>query len=297
MHNTDPVGRPAEQPGAGPRRPGQWHRLRAAALGVIAAVVALLAAYGAWGGMLGELHRLERRGTMQTSDALPVLLWAALVLALLWAAVLIALATSTLLSALVRGPAGGTATGSGAAPTPPPTGLVGRVAAVLLAFTALSSLSTAAPAFASTPPAVATVATVSVAASAGSAHAGMLTNADGTAKDVATTSDSCDSDSAPTPGWVPDKPSRTDQVARDCAPLVTGKPVADDSGEVVVHRGDTLWSIAARHLGPHADAHAIAAEWPRWYAANRDVIGDNPDQLSIGASLRAPQHTLEGSTR
>jgi hypothetical protein len=64
------------------------------------------------------------------------------------------------------------------------------------------------------------------------------------------------------------------------------RPVPD--GAVVVHRGDTLWDIAARHLGPGATPAAIAAEWPRWYAANRAVIGPDPDRILPGQRLAAP---------
>lgn len=265
---------------------GGWHRARAAVLGAIAALVTLVAAYAAWGGMLGELHRLEHRSTVHTPDALPVLLWAGLVLALLWATLLVVLATATLLRRSPRtagGDAGSTRGG------PRAGGMVGRLAAVLLAVTALSSLSTAAPAFAATSSAVSATATA--------AAPGAVAATDHGVKHVADAPDSCIDQDVPTPGWVPDKPTRTDQVARDCAPLVTGKPVADDSGEVVVHRGDTLWSIAAAHLGPHADAQAIAAEWPRWYAANRHVIGDDPDLLEVGTRLQTPDHALEGSNR
>lgn len=273
---------------------GGWHRARAAALGATAALVTLLAAYGAWGGMLGELHRLEHRSTVHTPDALPVLLWAALVLALLWAALLVVLATATLLH---RSP-GAAGRGPGADRSGPRAGgVVGRLAAVLLAITAFSSLSATAPAFATTPSSVSTSAAATVPAAAPAAAPGNAVAADHNAKHAATTADSCSAEDVPTPGWVPEKPTRTDQVARDCAPLVTGKAVADDSGEVVVHRGDSLWSIAAAHLGPQADAQAIAAEWPRWYAANRHIIGDDPDLLDVGTRLLTPDHALEGSNR
>jgi hypothetical protein len=55
-----------------------------------------------------------------------------------------------------------------------------------------------------------------------------------------------------------------------------------------VHRGDTLWSLVERHLGPHCTAAEIAAEWPRWHAANRSVIGPDPDLLLPGQRLRPP---------
>jgi nucleoid-associated protein YgaU len=59
-------------------------------------------------------------------------------------------------------------------------------------------------------------------------------------------------------------------------------------GAVVVRRGDSLWDLAARHLGPDASAADIAAEWPRWYAANRHVIGPDPDLLLPGERLVPP---------
>jgi hypothetical protein len=57
---------------------------------------------------------------------------------------------------------------------------------------------------------------------------------------------------------------------------------------VVVVRGDTLWDIAARHLGAAATPAAVAAEWPRWYAANRAVIGPDPGRILPGQRLVAP---------
>jgi hypothetical protein len=49
-----------------------------------------------------------------------------------------------------------------------------------------------------------------------------------------------------------------------------------------------LWNIAARHLGPHASAAEIARAWPRWYAANRAVIGIDPGVILPGQVLYAP---------
>jgi hypothetical protein len=57
---------------------------------------------------------------------------------------------------------------------------------------------------------------------------------------------------------------------------------------VIVRPGDTLWQIAARHLGPAATDARVAAEWPRWYTANRSVIGDNPALITPGTVLHAP---------
>jgi hypothetical protein len=66
-------------------------------------------------------------------------------------------------------------------------------------------------------------------------------------------------------------------------------PRADaPDGEVVVLRGDTLWSIAAERLEAGAGDAAIAAEWPRWYAANRERIGTDPDLIRPGQRLVPP---------
>jgi resuscitation-promoting factor RpfA len=56
----------------------------------------------------------------------------------------------------------------------------------------------------------------------------------------------------------------------------------------VVMPGDCLWTIAATYLGPGASNAEIAAEWPRWYAANRQGIGADPNLLLPGMVLRAP---------
>ncbi len=91
--------------------------------------------------------------------------------------------------------------------------------------------------------------------------------------------------------WVPAPPPRSRGVAAERAvPLVTAVPRAASAAEdeVVVRRGDTLWDIAARHLGPGASAEEIAREWPRWYAANSSVIGPDPDVLFPGQLLQPP---------
>lgn len=102
------------------------------------------------------------------------------------------------------------------------------------------------------------------------------------------------------------EPAEDGQRAAEAAPStssersdrLTGGEVrraADEPEHVVVHSGDTLWSIAAEQLGPEATEAQIAAEWPRWYAANRDVIGDDPSQLLPGMMLEHPdEHSDHG---
>ncbi len=75
------------------------------------------------------------------------------------------------------------------------------------------------------------------------------------------------------------------------AALVTAQPSRPSSpavAEVVVVSGDSLWSIAARHLGPGADAAEVAEAWPAWWDANRAVVGDDPDLLLPGQRLVVP---------
>jgi nucleoid-associated protein YgaU len=71
-------------------------------------------------------------------------------------------------------------------------------------------------------------------------------------------------------------------------PMVAGiEPVAKQS-TVVVQSGDTLWAIARARLGPRGNVAATAHEVDRWYAANRKVIGDNPDLIHPGQRLDPP---------
>jgi nucleoid-associated protein YgaU len=77
---------------------------------------------------------------------------------------------------------------------------------------------------------------------------------------------------------MPDRPT-----AEAVDALVMPRPV-------VVRQGDTLWQIAARQLGFRAGEAEIAAEWPRWYAANRSVIGDDPGLIIPGTLLHAPKN-------
>jgi hypothetical protein len=55
-----------------------------------------------------------------------------------------------------------------------------------------------------------------------------------------------------------------------------------------VRAGDSLWLITARRLGPAATPAEIAAQWPQWYAANRDVIGRDPALIMPGQLLHTP---------
>lgn len=97
-------------------------------------------------------------------------------------------------------------------------------------------------------------------------------------------------DAAAGAGWVPSPP--VVRVQPDLRVLSPGTRPGPDDGrpaQVVVHRGDSLWAIAARHLGRGASDAEIARAWPAWFEANRRVIGDDPDVLRPGQVLRPPE--------
>ena len=60
------------------------------------------------------------------------------------------------------------------------------------------------------------------------------------------------------------------------------------TGSVVVRTGDCLWTIAARGLSADATPVEIAHRWHALYAANRGLIGPDPDVLQPGQRLRLP---------
>jgi hypothetical protein len=91
--------------------------------------------------------------------------------------------------------------------------------------------------------------------------------------------------STPAPGWTPSRPV---QRALPDSGLVTGGRSSHRAADVVVHRGDTLWDIARRHLGPDATDAEVAHAWPAWHEANRAVIGDDPGLILPGQVLRLP---------
>ena len=84
---------------------------------------------------------------------------------------------------------------------------------------------------------------------------------------------------------VPDRP--TAGAATRYTDVRSGQPVRVPA-RVVVKPGDTLWSIAATELGPNATAEDVATRWPAWYAANRQLIGPDPDLILPGQVLRIP---------
>lgn len=70
-------------------------------------------------------------------------------------------------------------------------------------------------------------------------------------------------------------------------PLPTAVP-REATPAVTVAPGASLWQIAQQRLGPAASAAEIAREWPRWWQANRALIGDAPDLIRPGMQLTPP---------
>ena len=94
--------------------------------------------------------------------------------------------------------------------------------------------------------------------------------------------------SLPRPGWTPTSLAPKQRPSTDVGLVSAGARDDEPVDHVVVHRGDTLWDITARHLGEQATDQDVAEQWPLWYAANRDVIGDDPHLLRPGQQLVVP---------
>lgn len=89
------------------------------------------------------------------------------------------------------------------------------------------------------------------------------------------------------PGWQPSAlPADPGLLATPAARIASGAP--DNAAAVTVMAGDTLWDVAAQAIGPGASDVEIAMLWPRWYEANRSVIGHDPDVLLPGQILQPP---------
>jgi nucleoid-associated protein YgaU len=86
-------------------------------------------------------------------------------------------------------------------------------------------------------------------------------------------------------------PAAADEVRLDGAatlPTATSAPPPAPAPTVAVQAGDTLWDLAADALGGTPTDADVAAAWPRWHEANRDVIGADPDVLLPGQVLTVP---------
>lgn len=67
------------------------------------------------------------------------------------------------------------------------------------------------------------------------------------------------------------------------------QPATPDSATTIaVHPGDCLWSLVESHLGYGATIAEISSEVDRWWDANAEVIGADPDLLIPGQVLVVP---------
>ncbi|WP_344553691.1 LysM peptidoglycan-binding domain-containing protein [Pseudokineococcus marinus] len=116
---------------------------------------------------------------------------------------------------------------------------------------------------------------------------------------VAASPGAAGTEGAPDVTWRPTAPPRPVAPHGEASvgllvPSPREAATADETGAVVVVRGDTLWDIARRHLPPGADDAEVAAAWPAWYETNRAVVGDDPDRLLPGQRLVPPAATTGG---
>jgi hypothetical protein len=95
-------------------------------------------------------------------------------------------------------------------------------------------------------------------------------------------------DVAPARLRVPDRP--TEGAPTRYTDLRSGREIKTTKTGRVVRSGDSLWALVAAELGPDATDSAVASRWPQWYAANRGVIGPDPDLILPGQVLRIPGH-------
>ena len=90
-------------------------------------------------------------------------------------------------------------------------------------------------------------------------------------------------------GVVPGAPAWAD-AHRPMPPTVSADwplPEQATRSVVVVKAGDCLWTLAADSLRDPTSART-ARTWPRWWRANRDVVGSNPNLIHPGQRLHPP---------
>ncbi len=86
-------------------------------------------------------------------------------------------------------------------------------------------------------------------------------------------------------GRVPAPPTPPAQAA------IRARPAGAPARSVLVRPGDTLWGLAAQQLPASATKAEVAAAWPGWFAANREVIGPDPHRILPGQRLTPPPLT------
>lgn len=235
---------------------------------------------------------LQARVGIQTVDAVPLVVRGGLAAALAWSFVLVVLGMRTLRDTDgLPGSSAMSVSSMTTSPTTPTSGLAHRIAMILLAVSAMTTIGLQ--------PAVAQATT---ARSAGPdlgrpspqppvpGFSGLPAPSLTSTPEPSFGASPC----VPAPGWTASAPARTRHSGSASASLVTGCDGRNSgSPDVVVRRGDSLWTLVARHLRTE-DPGLIAAEWPRWYATNRQTIGPDPDLLLVGQILHLPVSTDAG---
>lgn len=271
---------------------GRAHRLRAALLGGLGVAALLVAAGVCTAAVIRSWRTAIAAGTVEIDQVVPSLALAVLVGCLAWSAILLAAAVIDLANRRGQVDPGSPRTGVRGERAPGAT-LTMRVALALLTLTAVG---------ATTATSTSTAQTV-VAASYDEAGVDRAettppvptfgrpqppARAADTPEPIRTTDSRSEAECAgPQPGWTAGPPGLQSGAARDQARLL-GACAPQEQGSVVVHRGDTLWDLVARQLGPDADSEQIARAWPQWYVHNRAVIGDDPDLILPGTILTRP---------
>jgi nucleoid-associated protein YgaU len=92
---------------------------------------------------------------------------------------------------------------------------------------------------------------------------------------------------------VPDRTAGAATAARRPAARrpISQRPVVRPEGAVVVHRGDSLWSISADLLPPRATDRDITEAWHRLHRANSRRVGPDPDLILPGTPLAVPERS------
>ncbi|MDX6316862.1 MAG: hypothetical protein QOD35_262 [Nocardioidaceae bacterium] len=87
------------------------------------------------------------------------------------------------------------------------------------------------------------------------------------------------------------RPSALAGLAFPDLPEVAASTAAGSPERRTVRRGDSLWRIARDELAPGAADSAVCREVAAVYAANRAVIGPDPDLILPGTELTLPGGT------
>ena len=92
--------------------------------------------------------------------------------------------------------------------------------------------------------------------------------------------------SAVAPGPAATTPTTTAAIPASAAPAPAPAPAPTPVADtVVVAPGDTLWALTAARLAPGSGPADVAAAWPAVHAANRAVVGADPDVIHPGQVL------------